>query len=143
MLQKTALIINDASRYVVYFPQPKISRKALTPVRTAVLSFVDTVFKGATIYKKTVYESEGRYEGEGETTYVLEILLQDIPDKEVRIEQLGWIILCYLDNLRSERGKGRERTVWYYTHPVSLYRLDNPDIVKSQKGGEHSIAESK
>lgn len=132
-MKETALIKSNATKFTIYLPFDKAEEHDAGEIRNNVLGFVKKVFGGA-----TVHGAQGSTEKWGEeSTCVLEILVEDIKNKETRIEQLAWLILCYLDNLKSRKGGGREETVWFYEYPVTLYKLNNPDLTTSLKqGGE-------
>jgi hypothetical protein len=147
-MEETALKKSSATKYTVYFPFNKEDQDAISEIKKRILVFVRKVFRGATIYNaQGIYTSEegiakkqeqedGRQKNEGrQFTYVLEILAEDVEDKEVRIEQLAWLILCYLDDMNLSKNlsknRGHEETVWFYEQPVTLYKLYNPDITKS------------
>lgn len=128
-MEKTALNKANATKYTVYFPIDKKDEGSTADIRKHVLDYVLKVFGGATIFR-----TEGTTAEWGdELTYVLEILVEYLEPGEIRIEQLAWLILCYLDNSKTSRGKPPEKTVWFYEQPVTLYKLNNPDLVTSPK----------
>lgn len=125
-METPALKKSNATKYTVYFPLNGNNENA-TSIRKSVLNFVKKVFGGATVYKAE--GSTARW-GEEETC-VLEILIEDMEYEETRIEQLAWLILCYLDNLKLVKRPLREDAIWFYKQPVKLYKLDNPDLPES------------
>ena len=123
-MKKTALKKSMATKYTVYFPFSKSDEDLAAEIKKKVMYFVKTVFGGA-----TVYPAQGATGTWGEeSTSVLEILVEDVEHKETRIEQLAWLILCYLDNLKTSKEKPQEKTVWFSEQQVTLYKLDNPDV---------------
>jgi len=147
-MEKPALKKSNATKYTVYLPFNKNDHAEIPGVRKKILEFVRKIFKGATVYSAegiyvpekeeagTVREQPQRrdqQQDDGEDlTYVLEVLVESLEHKETRVEQLAWLILCHLDNLHiSKERSSREKEVWFYEQPVTLYKLFNPDLKKS------------
>ena len=119
----------NATRYVIYIPFQNQNEDEQSEIKEKVLDFVRKVFGGATVYR-----AEGSTSTWGEElTYALEIIAEEVQDVQIRIEQLAWLILCYLDNFRMSRETTAEDTIWYYEQPVTLYKLKNPDMDKRKK----------
>jgi len=124
--KRSALKKSTATKYTVYFPFSKSDEEVAAAVREKVLDFIKKIFGGATVYP--AQGTTGKW-GE-ESTSVLEILVEDIEHKDARIEQLAWLILSYLDELKTLKGRPPEETVWFSEQTVTLYKLINPDLPK-------------
>ena len=127
---QTALKKNEVKKYTFYFPVREDEEQTSLEIRQRVLDFIKKTFGGVTILK-----TEGKTtEWGNELTYILDILVEDTPDSEMRAEKLAWLILCYLDNFRTSKGQSREKTVWFTEQSLILYKLDNPDSTERLKG---------
>lgn len=132
MVEKTALKKSMATKYTVYFPFSKSDEQVASAMREKVLDFIKKIFGGVTVYP--AQGTTGKW-GE-ESTSVLEILVEDVEHKDVKIEQLAWLILSYLDELKTLKGRPPEETVWFSEQTVTLYKLVNPDLPKQSAAGE-------
>ena len=127
-MEKPAVRKCNATRYVVYIPFKNQNEDEQSEIKEKALVFVRKVFGGATVYR-----AEGTTSKWGEElTYALEIVVEVVQDVQFRIEQLAWLILCYLDNFRMSKGKTLEETICYYEQPITLYKLNNPDLKKEK-----------
>lgn len=124
--KRSALKKSTATKYTVYFPFSKSDEEVAAAIRERVLDFIKKIFGGATVYP--AQGTTGKW-GE-ENTSVLEILVEDIEHKDAKIEQLAWLILSYLDDLKTLKGRPPEETVWFSEQTVTLYKLINPDLPK-------------
>ncbi len=132
MVEKTALKRSTATKYTVYFPFRKSDEEVAAAIREKILDFIKEIFGGVTVYP--AQGTTGKW-GE-ESTSVLEILVEDVVEhKETRIEQLAWLILSYLDELKTLKGRPPEETVWFSEQTVILYKLVNPDLLKRSAVG--------
>ena len=125
-MEESALKKSIGTKYTVYFPFVD-NEDVMSEIRKKILDFTTRVFGGATLYRAQGSTAQW---GE-ELTCVLEILVEDMESKETRIEQLAWLILCYIDNIKTSRRKPSEETVWFSEQPITLYKLNNPDLTRS------------
>lgn len=122
------------SRYVFYFPVKPIQKEekgsknsesgqalSLTDFEKAI---GDKVYEYARLWAgATTYIAQGRTGWGEEHTIVLEVISVKDQIAEARIEQLGLLILAFINQLRKKQGLPREKELWYYRSGVELTKL--------------------